>query len=488
MRKLFTFYTSFILLYPLVFSQTPLTLQDAIQQAQQNSMDALLGRNNYEISEQNFRLQRAQLFPQINLNANVPGYNSSISSVTQPDGTVKFTEVEQGLSNVGVSISQKIAATGGNLSLNSNLNRFDRLSGNAYTNYNSQPFLLGFNQPVFRFNETKFSTKTARLNRIIGTKSFVKSNENIALKVSQLYYQTLQTQENIRLAEFNLQTTDTLLHIAQNKLELGKINEEEYLQVQLQSINLKAQLKQLKMSYTNTKTRLLQLLELPENTEVSLNSASSLVNASAINESLFTELLQQAKNNTPEFEQQKLNATQTEATMKRAKFNMLPNFNITASYGTNQSGNQLDHVYQNLLNQKSLTLGVAVPLFTSGANGASYQIARYQLNNQQLQMQLFERQIANDLLFQIRQYNMSIETIKDALLTDSIAQRRYQISINKYKAGKLTYTDLLNAQLQRDQSQLNVINATATYWQTYYQLRVNTLYDFEKGVSLYRGE
>ncbi|MBW7846246.1 MAG: hypothetical protein H3C45_11555 [Bacteroidia bacterium] len=77
--------------WDIAIAQQTLSLHDAIQHAQQNSINAQLNNNNYEIVNQNYRLQRAHLFPQINLIANLPGYNSSITSVTQLDGTIKFT-------------------------------------------------------------------------------------------------------------------------------------------------------------------------------------------------------------------------------------------------------------------------------------------------------------------------------------------------------------------------------------------------------------
>ncbi|MCC6251366.1 MAG: TolC family protein, partial [Bacteroidia bacterium] len=123
MRKLFTFCLSILLSNLVVFAQKSISLKESIQLAQQNSINAQLNKNNLEIVSQTYRLQRAQLFPQVNLNANLPGYNNSITSVTQPDGTIKFTTVEQAFSNVGISLSQKIAATGGTFTASSNINR-----------------------------------------------------------------------------------------------------------------------------------------------------------------------------------------------------------------------------------------------------------------------------------------------------------------------------------------------------------------------------
>ena len=230
-------------------AQTAITLPQAIALAQQNSIQATLNKNTYEISTQTFKLQRAQLFPQVNLNANLPGYNNSITSVTQPDGTIKFTTVEQAYSNLGISLSQKIAATSGTFTASSNINRFDRLTGNRTTNFNTQPFVLGFNQPLFRFNETAFNFKTAKINKTIGTKQFAKQQEQLALEVTIQYNTLLQTQQNIKLLQALKLNTDSLLNTARLKLSLGKIGEEEYLQIVLEQLKTTQQLQQANGNY-----------------------------------------------------------------------------------------------------------------------------------------------------------------------------------------------------------------------------------------------
>lgn len=471
----------------LCIAQNTLSLQQAIKLAQQNSVNAQLNKNNYEIVNQNYRLQRAQLFPQVNLNANLPGYNSSITSVTQPDGTIRFTTVEQAFSNVGVSLSQKIAATGGTFTASSNINRFDRLSGDRTTNYNTQPFVLGYNQPLFRFNETAFSLKTARLNQLIGSKVFIKQQEQLALDVSTQYHALLQIQQQLQLLLLNKTNTDSLLQIAALKLKLGKIGEEEYLQIQLEQINVATQLQQFNANYELLKIKFCNLIAISTQTELILES--SMFNTKGlvpISESSINQLISSYKNNSPEYEQQKLAQVQNEAALQRAKLNRLPSLNLIAGYGSNQSAPLLNDAYQNLLTQQNATIGIAVPLFTSGANTASFKIADYQLKNFQLQLQQLEQRITNDIMSQILSYNLAIQQINNAQFADSIAQRRYEISYNKYQAGKITYTDLLLAQNQQLQAKQGYLNAVSTYWQAYYQLRVTTLYDIEKQETLYK--
>lgn len=467
-------------------AQTTITLQEAVALAQQNSIQATLNKNSYEVSHQTYKLQRAQLFPQINLNANLPGYNNSITSVTQPDGTIKFTTVEQAFSTMGVSLSQKIAATGGTFTASSNINRFDRLSGDRTNNYNTQPFVLGFNQPLFRFNETAFNQKIAKVNKVVGTKLFAKQQEQVALDVTNQYHALLQMQQNIKLLQALKSNTDTLLQTAKLKLDLGKIGEEEYLQIVLEQLNSTQQLQQTLGNYELIKQKFCILLAIPVESELVLEAAIPVTTEQInITGGVVTTLCVAYKSNSPEYEQQKLAQLQNEAALKRAKFNRLPNLNLIAGYGSNQSAPILNSAYQNVLTQQNATIGIAVPLFSSGANTTSFRIAEYQLQNQNLQLQQLEQRITSEVMSQIHAYNMAIEQINNAQFADSIAQRRYLISFNKYQAGKITYTDLLAAQNQKIQAKQNYTNAIATYWQAYYQIRVTTLYDVKKLESVY---
>jgi outer membrane protein TolC len=475
----------FALYFSKAIAQQTLSLHDAIQLAQQNSINAQLNNNNYEIANQTYSLQRAQLFPQINLNANLPGYTNSITSVTQPDGTIRFTTVEQAFSNVGVSLSQKIAATGGTFTASSNINRFDRLSGDRTTNYNTQPFVLGYNQPLFRFNETAFTQKAAKLSKLIGEKTFVAQQEQIAFEVSNQFHALLQSQEQLALLKATQAHTDTLLQTAKSKLHLGKIGEEEYLQIQLEYINTITQLQQAQANYSILLRTFCNLLNVSAN-ELTLKETNAPFNQQkiTIDGDLLNQLLAAYKKYNPQYEQQKLAQLQNEAALQRAKLNRMPGFTLIAGYGSNQSAPVLNDAYQNLLTQQNATLGVAVPLFSSGANAANYKIADYQLKNQQLQLQQLEQRITLDILTQLQAYNFAMQQMSNAQLADSIAQRRYEISYNIYQAGKLTYTDLLLAQNQQLQARQGYVAAMAAYWQAYYQIRAVCFWDVVRRANI----
>jgi outer membrane protein TolC len=67
---------------------------------------------------------------------------------------------------------------------------------------------------------------------------------------------------------------------------------------------------------------------------------------------------------------------------------------------------------------------------------------------------------------------------------DTIAQRRLEITKQRYLLGKLSTTDLniaLNETIQARQSFVNVLK---TYWTSFYTLRRLTLFDFNRNEKI----
>jgi outer membrane protein TolC len=71
-----------------------------------------------------------------------------------------------------------------------------------------------------------------------------------------------------------------------------------------------------------------------------------------------------------------------------------------------------------------------------------------------------------------------------AAKSDTIAQRNYIITKNRYYLGKISVTDLNIAQSSNDQARLNYLRAMQKYWVSYYSLRKNTLFDFKANKEL----
>ena len=466
-----------------LFSQSvlKLSLEQAIQLGQVNSLQSLINTNNKKIADFIFKFQSSQYLPQINLNSNLPGYNSNITSVTQPDGTIKFATIEQAYSNTTLNLSQKLVATGGTLSLGSTINRFDHLSGKQGKNYNTQPYIFSLNQPIFKFNEYQFNSRLARANKAIGTKTFNRDNEQLTLTTVTQFWDVAIEQINLELLESSVKTLDTLITLSKEKVQLGKIGEDELLQIQIEYQSTLSQLYLAKSRLVLAKQNLAYTINNEHNSfELVIDSIDETKFQELNSPDILTFLITEHKRNNPEYENKKTDLITSEANLKRVKYNRLPGLNLIASYGGNQSSGVLKEAYQGVLIQQNATVGISMPLYTSGGGKSNYTIAQYQFNNQQLQLKQLENQVMIDIGNLLANFRMARQSLNFAIQSDLLSQKRYLIVKNKYALGKISYTDFQIAKNQYFQNKQLYIKACADYWKAYYSIRVKTLFDIRK--------
>jgi outer membrane protein TolC len=82
------------------------------------------------------------------------------------------------------------------------------------------------------------------------------------------------------------------------------------------------------------------------------------------------------------------------------------------------------------------------------------------------------------IYLQVAQFNMQQNQLFIAAKSDTVAQRSYNITKNRYFLGKIDVTELNIARRSNDQARLSYLTALQSYWMAYYQLRKNTLFDF----------
>ena len=131
-----------------------LSLNDALNLAQKQSLQALLNKYSYMADYWAYRSYLADMLPAVSLRANPLVYSNAselrYNWETQSD---EYVRTENLLSDLNLSITQKVAATGGAFSIQSELGRVENFGKNSYTQYSSRPFRLGYQQQLFGYND-----------------------------------------------------------------------------------------------------------------------------------------------------------------------------------------------------------------------------------------------------------------------------------------------------------------------------------------------
>jgi hypothetical protein len=141
-----------LLLQQAAFGQgTQYTLEDVLTMAKSQSPFSKQAETRKENRFWQYRFYKSNYNPQLRLSGNIPAYNQDYVQNRLDDGTIAFQQREQTTGAAGLSLFQPIFFTGGNLSVNSNLNRYNDFLYDIQS-WNSTIVNIQLDQPLLSFN------------------------------------------------------------------------------------------------------------------------------------------------------------------------------------------------------------------------------------------------------------------------------------------------------------------------------------------------
>lgn len=459
-----------------------LSLQDALAKARANSPLAQQVRSRFKAESWRFKANKALLQPQLELNAQVPGFTRAINQIPQPDGSILFRPQSQNFSSVTMSLSQNLLATGGTLSLNSGLSRIDLFENQGTANpslyWRSAPLFLSYSQPLFRINRIKWNWQQQKISYDEATRIQLEQLEDLNLQVVAAYFKVLIAGVQLKNAEYNLRNNDTIFRISQGRYGIGKIAENELLQVELGLMNARNAVEQSSVRKLTSEKELRNLLgEFENEGQIAVNLPYLVPRAKADPEKAKAE----ARENRSDFKTLELSENMARMNLRSNQISRRFSADLTLSVGYNQTATNLGDAFQNLQSQQSAFIGINVPLHNSGRNKALVKQAESELDAVMQNIRNQKNQIEIEVFNQVMQLRQLEASLEISAKSDTIAQRRYEMAKNRYLIGKIDITNLTIAQQEKDEALINYLQTLQQYWLAWYGLRRATLYDFESG-------
>lgn len=457
------------------------TLNQIVTMSKKQSPISLQATNRKKNLYWRYRTFRSNYRPQLSLNGTLPDYNNSITSILQDDGTYLFTKVSTLNTDVGLSLTQRVGLTGGEVYLRTSLSRFDALDSKSFS-YLANPVTIGFSQPLFGFNELKWDKKIEPLKYSESQKAYSEEMERIAVQTTDLFFNLLVAQITLKITEQNKANNDTIYKIAQGRYNVGKIAENELLQLQLTSMKSDQGVTQARLDIETSELRL----------KIYLGNNEGLKNIRLIEPLNIPDFeideataLAEAKKNRSKFVQFKRQKLEAQRDIAQARGNSGLNVNITGSFGLNQTAGEIPPAYQNLNNQQRFKVGFQIPLLDWGRQKAMIQTA---IANDKLVKSTVEQEELNfeqEIVLKVKQFKIFRSRLLIARRADEIAQRRYDVAQKRYLISKINITDLNIALQDKDRAKRDYLEALRKFWKNYYEVRQLTLYDFERNEVIY---
>ncbi len=459
-----------------------LSFENVINIASQQSPDGLVAKNKYLGSYWKFRTYKASYMPMLTLDGTLPNINRSISKIPLSDGTQIFQVQRSTDYSLQMSLTKIVGITGGQLFVNSGIERLDMYNeaGTVNTSYLSVPVTIGFRQPIFNYNPYRWERKIEPILYDETRQVYIEDREQLSIKAAGLFFDLLDAQIRTNIAKINQANNDTLYKIAQGRYNLGKIAENELLQLELSLLNSNLQVEQTRNDVEVTHFKLKSFLGMKGDEKIELKIPTQMpeykVDA--------TKAIAEARSNSSEAISYQRKLLEAQSSVNKAKMENRFNANIYAMYGLTQRAVELPDAYKSPQDQQQVSLGIQIPVLDWGLARAKIKMA--QSNEELINTQVAQQKIDFDqqIVIKVMQFNMQYHQLKIAAKADTIGGKRFEVTKARYMIGKVDITELNIAMTEKDRATQDFIAALRSFWNSYYEIRKLTLFDFVENKAL----
>lgn len=458
-----------------------LNLNSAIRIAQENSLDAKSARFSFLAGYWTYRSFKAELLPSVNLSGGLMNFNRSlVETRNYDDGKLAYVSNNTLSNNLTLSVDQRIAATGGTVSLQSYLYRLDQFTYKERI-YNSQPLRINYTQPLRSFNSLKWQKKTAPLEYEIAQKRYATSMQDIAIRTTTLFFNVLHAQSSYQQSEATVLERERLYAMSEKRLELGTTTKSEVLQMELSLLNARVSLNDNKIALNDAMYSLFSYLRVTDYEQADLlppyNVPDLVVSAE--------DVLQKAIENSSHTKEQKLQMLNAEQSLAQAKANRGLQVTLSGELGFMQADKNFGGAYRNLKDNEVIGLTLRLPIFDWGVSKGRVRMAQAQLEVVRTQQEQTHQDYVQELRKKVMQFNAQPIQCRDALRAQEIAEERYDIMRKRYETGTVSVTDLNTAQQEMTSARSQYISQLNTFWSDYYSLQKSTLYDWTQNRDIH---
>ena len=467
-----------------VNAQEMLTLDGALEYAYENSPSLIQSKLSMEQSELNLKAQRASLKTQFALDLNAFQYTRQNS---YDNFNSQWYLNENMTSSLSLGITQPIKWTNGTVSLYNDISWQNATSHSTGKRTNSfqHDISLRIDQPLFRYNEIKMNLRELELSLENAQMNYAMQQLNIERNVTSAFYQVYQNQKSLAIAQDEYENQKQNYEIINNKVNAGLSAKEELFQAEVNLLTSESTVKSAEMTYESSKDSFKQMLGMDLNTDI-IVLPNTDIEPITVDANL---AVQYALSQRMELRQHEITLEQDMFSIIQTKDNNAFNGRVSARVGLNALGyDNPKGMYDDMTDNEVVGISFSIPIFDWGARKARIRSAELRMESDEISFEEEKKTITID----VRQLCRNIPTLLDQIeikkRSMENAELTYQINLIKYRNGNLTGMDLQNYQNQLTNATTDHTNAIISYKLELLNLKIQTLWDFQKNESIFPTE
>jgi outer membrane protein TolC len=197
------------------------------------------------------------------------------------------------------------------------------------------------------------------------------------------------------------------------------------------------------------------------------------------------EAVQKSMQNNPDILTQDRQLLEQDSNVKYVQSQNGLSADINAQAGFNQTATDFSDAYRYPNQFQNIGLvGVSIPIIDWGKRQGRLQMAK---SNREVVINTVKQQridFQQTIMMSVLEFNLQSEMVQNSAKADTIARMGFDVTMRRFKIGKLDVTKLNMARTDLENAKRAYINSLRKYWLSYYQIRQYALYDFQNKLDL----
>jgi len=465
-----------------LMAQALLTMDRAIDIAEVNSPDMKQTELALIRSQERLNAQRARLRSQFSITLDPFEYEKTNRFDQQ---TSEWYLNESASSGGTFAINNRILPTDGQLML---VNQFSYDYSFTESAFASDPLsktftnnlYLQFTQPIFTYNRIKMETESLELEYEASLLRYLLMRLALERNVAQQFYAVYSNQMSLEIATVEFESNQESYNIITNKVEGGLLALEELYQAEVNLATSHSGVFNAELVLQNSKDQFKVLVGLPLDTTLMI-AAEIKVDTVTVNQEL---AINHALENRMELREREIDIENANFNLIQAQATNEFAGSITASFGVQAYDEVFTDMFRTPTNTPAIGISFDIPLFDWGERKSEIKAAEASLQSSQLYYDVERTDIEVNIRSVVRNLKNLENQIQIQQKTVENAQLGYDINLERYRNGDLTSLDLGMYQTQLSEAKMAVTNAIIDYKIELLNLKIQTLYDFEKQIPI----
>ncbi|MDD3642558.1 MAG: TolC family protein [Candidatus Krumholzibacteria bacterium] len=451
------------------------SLREAIETAFEHSPNITYSRLRLEGSEARLRAQEAGLKTQLRLTLEPITY----SNLDQFDDYFSTWYSSENTSSSGTfTIEQPLKWTDGTLSLNNGLTWQDSYSeaGDRESTTWQNRLYLQLQQPLFTYNRTRMELEELELDFENRRLQYAIDRLAIEQSVMTNFFGVYSQKMQVDINRDALETDREAYRIMQGKYEAGIGRQSDLSQAEVDMLSSEISYRNSRVSLAGALDAFKKLIGLPLDEEVDVDEDISFAPVGVDLEFA----VRHGVENRMELRQQRIQIEQAYNAVVQASTTNEFRGDLVLRYGTTGTDEEFERIYDTPTQDQYVGVQFDIPLWDWGRRKNTIRASETSLESSRLQLE----DQKNGIIIEIRDSYRRLENLEAqiALARKRVesAEQTYEVNLELYRGGSIDSRELGLSRQTLSSARMNELNALIDYKLQLLDLKIKTLWDFEK--------